>query len=162
MKFQFTLHGNLDPLHRFLQNNISGPHHGIHRIEAPYTGNLYNGGFKCTPTESTSSVTPRIVGEIYSAGKQHTVTVRLRRMFLYHFMLAFVAIVPLSTFALTTALISMDIEDGRGFHWSSLYMPIPMMLIATLPFLWMWINATCNAKKEMRIFCEQLIRGSRA
>jgi hypothetical protein len=162
MKTQFTLYGNLDALHGWLHHNIGGVHHGIHRIETPYKGSLFQGGFRCSPVESSSSAPPRIVGEIQSAGKQHTVTIRLRRMFLYHFMLVFIAIVPVSTLGLTTALIAMDLEDGHGFSWASIYMPIPVMLIASLPFLWMWISVTYNAKKEFRIFCERLMRGARA
>jgi hypothetical protein len=162
MKFQFTIYGSLDPLYGFLHNNISGPHLGARVIETQYKGNLYNGGFKCTPKESSSSAPPRITGEIHSAGNLHTVTVRLRRMFLYHFMLAVIAIVPVSTIALSIAIAVTDMNEGRDFDWAMFYMPIPMMLIASLPFLWMWIAVTCNAKKEMRMFCEQLVRGARA
>ncbi|HTF06103.1 MAG TPA: hypothetical protein VK826_18865 [Bacteroidia bacterium] len=161
MEIKIDIRGSLDPLFEFLNKNIGPKTSGYNQPIAPYKGTVTREGFLCTPSASSSSIPPRIKGEIISLGNTHTVTIKLRRMFRYHLMIVFLLLVPCSTIALYTAISIDDYRNGFGFSFSGLLVALPVMLVVMLPFLWIYIVSVFNAKKEMRDFCEEIIRAAR-
>jgi hypothetical protein len=161
MEIKIDIRGSLDPLFDFLNKNIAPKTGGYGKPLAPYTGTVTREGFLCKPSESKSSIPPRIQGEILSLGNSHTVTIRLKRMFRYYFMLVFLLLVPCSTIALYIAIAIADYQNGFEFSLSGLLLAVPVMLVVMVPFAWIYLLGVFNAKKEMRIFCEDVIRAAR-